>query len=85
MRKADNMPRLNTYIEVGICAGYMDGDYRVSAKVADLSRNQMSELINTMFHAQRCAWDMWSRAQAQKEGFSGGLMFAEKNMDDAKG
>lgn len=59
------MPKLNTYIEVGTCAGYGDGDYRISAKVQDLSRKQMEDLFVTMFHAQRMAWDMWTRGQSE--------------------
>jgi len=57
------MPRLNEYISAGFCSGYGDGDWRVSTKVERLSRKQMDELINAMFHAQRCAWDMWCAAQ----------------------
>ena len=54
---------MKTYIEVGVCMGYGDGDYRVSAEVQNLSRKEMTELINTAFHAQRIAWDMWCHGQ----------------------
>ena len=62
------MPKLDDYISVGFCAGYGDADYRVSAAVDTLSRKQLEELFVGMFHAQRCAWDMWKRAQVDEEG-----------------
>ena len=60
------MPKLDTYISVGFCSGYGDGDYRVSCAVEDMSRKQLDELMLAMFHAQRTAWDMWRRAQHQE-------------------
>lgn len=61
------MPKLRTYIEAGFCSGYGDGDFRVSAAVENLSRAEMSELINSMFHAQRIAWDMWARKHTSED------------------
>ena len=61
------MPRLTEYISVGFCQGYGDGDYRVNMTIQDLSRAEMNDLMLSMFHAQRHAWDIWSRGQAEQQ------------------
>lgn len=61
------MPKLNEYIKVGFCSGYGDGDWSVDGRVADFSAVRMNELMNTMFHASRCAWDMWMRAEEERQ------------------
>lgn len=59
----NGMPKLNTLIEVGFCAGYGDGDYRVSMAVGKLSREEMQELKATMIDAANCMVDTWRRGQ----------------------
>lgn len=61
------MPKLNEYIKVGFCSGYGDGDWSVDDCIADFSQEKMNELMNTMFHASRCAWDMWMRAEEERQ------------------
>ena len=61
------MPKLNEYISIGFCAGYGDGDYRVSMSVAELSRKRFDELQLATLGALRCAEDIWRRAQPQDE------------------
>ena len=61
------MPRLNEYFSVGFCAGYGDGDYRVSMKVQDLSRKQFNELKLATLGALQCAEDMWRRGNPPDE------------------
>ena len=65
------MPRLIEYMSVGFCAGYGDGDYRVSMTVCDLDRKAFNELKLATLGAIRCAEDMWLRAQAEKPGNTG--------------
>lgn len=60
------MPRLREYVTVGICAGYGDADYRVSCSVADLSREDMTELRKAFIFAIYAAEEMWRDAQAKK-------------------
>ena len=36
--------QLNTYVEIGICGSYNDGDYRVSSAVGELSVDDMVKL-----------------------------------------
>lgn len=65
------MPRLDEYISVGFCSGYMDGDYRVSMKVGELSCERFNELKLAMLSAIMVAEENWRRAQANdasKEG-----------------
>jgi len=38
------MPKLIEYVSIGICSGYGDGDFRVSASVCDLSPADYNEL-----------------------------------------
>lgn len=60
------MPRLIEYVSVGFCSGYGDGDYRVSAAIADFTSAQMNELRLAMNAATYCMEDMWRNRQ-QKE------------------
>ena len=60
------MPRLITYVEVGICSGYQDGDYRINCSVADLSRESFQELRLAMIYAIYQMEDMWRREQEKK-------------------
>jgi hypothetical protein len=60
------MPRLNSYIEVGFCSGYGDGDYRVSAAIRDMDRKRFEELKLAALSAIYCAEDMWRQSQAEK-------------------
>jgi hypothetical protein len=62
------MPKLNTIIEIGFCSG--DGDWSVSSRIQNLSRKQVDELINTTFHATRCAWNMWCEGQVKEQAQS---------------
>ena len=57
------MPRLIEHISVGFCAGYGDGDYRVSTAVGKMSRERFNELELATLAALHCAEDMWRRAQ----------------------
>lgn len=52
------MPRLIKYIEIGICSGYQDGDFAVSAKVADLDKKTWDEIKLATLSAIRCGEDM---------------------------
>ena len=61
------MPKLNTLVEVGFCAGYGDGDYRVSTAVSNLSQNEMQELKATLIDAANCMVDMWRREKAKEQ------------------
>jgi hypothetical protein len=60
------MPRLIEYISVGMCAGYGDGDFRVSMSVRRLSRQGFNELKLAMLSALRCAEDHWLDEQRNK-------------------
>jgi hypothetical protein len=60
------MPRLREYVSVGICAGYGDGDYRVSMTVADLSIAEMNELRKAFIFAIAAAEQMWRDEQMKK-------------------
>jgi hypothetical protein len=60
------MPRLIEYITVGICAGYGDGDFRVSMNVRSLSRESFKDLKLAMLSALRCAEDNWLDEQSKK-------------------
>ncbi len=61
------MPRLIEYFSVGFCAGYGDGDYRVSMKVQDLSRTEFNELKLTTLSTLQCAEDIWRRGNPPDE------------------
>lgn len=61
------MPRLNEYISVGFCAGYGDGDYRVSMAVGEMSRERFNELKLATLAALHCAEDMWRRARPAEQ------------------
>ena len=61
------MPRLREYVSIGICEGYGDGDFRVSASIADLSRDDMSKLRQAFCVAIGVMEDMWGAAQEKKE------------------
>lgn len=61
------MPKLNAYIEVGFCAGYGDGDYRVSMNVQRLNRAQWNELQLAVLSALSCAREHWMSAQHGQE------------------
>lgn len=60
------MPRLREYVTIGICAGYGDGDYRVSSEVANLSREDMTELRLAFVYAINAAEEMWRNEQRKK-------------------
>lgn len=60
------MPRLIEYVQIGICASYMDGDYRISGDVANLSRQQMNELRHAFCGAIAITERMWAEAQMAK-------------------
>lgn len=62
------MPRLIEYISIGTCAGYGDGDFRVSAAIRDMTKKQFDELKLTTLSALICAEDMWRSAQAKQQG-----------------
>jgi hypothetical protein len=62
------MPKLNTYVEVGICSGYMDADYRINGQVADLSREAMTELRLAMIYAIVAMEEMWRNAHRPEAG-----------------
>ena len=64
------MPRLNTYIEVGFCSGYGDGDHRISTEIEKFTPKQMNELLLAYYHAGRLAWDMWSKAQPKEQAIA---------------
>lgn len=57
------MPRLNELIQTGFCAGYGDGDFRVSAAVEKLSKKELDELKLITLTALQVADDMWKRGQ----------------------
>jgi hypothetical protein len=61
------MPRLREYVTIGICAGYGDGDYRVSSEVANLSRKDMTELRLAFVYAINAAEEMWRDEQRKTE------------------
>lgn len=61
------MPRLIDYVSFGICSGYGDADYRVSAAVADLSPEAMKELRLAGLYAIYAMEEMWRRAQESKQ------------------
>jgi hypothetical protein len=62
------MPKLIEYISAGFCAGYGDGDYRVSLAVCNLSRKEFDELRLSVLNALRCAEDHWRDAQPKDHG-----------------
>lgn len=62
------MPRLNTYVEVGICSGYQDADYRINGQVAELSRESMKELRLAMIYAIVAMEEMWRNAHKPEVG-----------------
>lgn len=62
------MPRLIEYISVGTCAGYGDGDFRVSAAIRNMTKKQFDELKLTTLSALVCAEDMWRSGQAKQQG-----------------
>lgn len=52
------MPELRTYIEIGICKGYGDGDFRVRGTVRDLSDAMFNEMVLSALTAIEVARDM---------------------------
>lgn len=60
------MPNLREYVTVGICGGYGDGDYRVSMAVADLSREEFTQLRLAMVYAIYAMEEIW-RKEREKE------------------
>lgn len=61
------MPRLRTYVEVGICSGYGDGDYRIHlADVENLSIHDMNELRRAFCVAIAQTERYWMEAQMKK-------------------
>lgn len=61
------MPKLNTFIEVGFCSGYGDGDYRVSASIAEMDNKQYDELRLAVLGAIRCADNMRRRHREKNQ------------------
>ena len=55
------MPSLNTYIEVGFCSGYGDGDYRVNSSISTMDQKTYDKLRLAALDALRCADDMRKR------------------------
>ncbi len=55
------MPKLDTLIEIGFCMGYGDGDFGVSARVAELDRKKFEELLLAIHYATNTAIEMWKR------------------------
>ena len=60
------MPRLIEYVKIGICSGYGDGDYQVSATVANLSVEDMQQLRLAFVYALFCAEEMWRKEQGKR-------------------
>lgn len=58
--------KLDTLVEVGFCLSYGDSDYRISMKVADLSREKFNELQLGMLSAIHQVREIWLREQEKK-------------------